>query len=437
MAFGVQPFGISWWRIRWRRNNSWASYLALIASAPSRNSADVNDGTADRPALATTGDPLRYVGSSSLFGCHERLIMTKKPPLDSIRAFAHLLFNVKQRFVDEHGREPTEGDELFPNVANQHRAIATLIGMMRPLKFEPALIESVRAGIWNPIIISFMEETVAADLTHTLADYTALVDDFDEEEDGEDDEDCCLHLSFFDSDDSILNAISNMKAAFVERSVGELMATGAEIEIVEPKAEADVLDEDDPDAWSIHIHGELEAISELLGNLEGLRLAPRGTLMVPTQDDVDFLGGGDEWQDVVVVSTEELRGSILRGPEIEGGVWSSLRITQAGKTRIKWIAKVAAFARVPGGHILVSSDDPNEFWLHFPDDEAKGEFKSLFDKNRGRKSSVSVANPDDRPHLVEVFDYMNPSEAEMFLEEYVRTAALLLSPQDGKSGKTN
>ena len=98
---------------------------------------------------------------------------------------------------------------------------------------------------------------------------------------------------------------------------------------------------------------------------------------------------------------------------------------------------MAAFARVPGGHILVSSDDPNEFWLHFPDDEAKGEFKSLFDKNRGRKSSVSVANPDDRPHLVEVFDYMNPSEAEMFLEEYVRTAALLLSPQDGKSGKTN
>jgi hypothetical protein len=358
-----------------------------------------------------------------------------KKTRDSNLDLALALFVVRGQMLERYGREPRDGDELFPGVEDRSGVIAKFASKLEPLNFDPFLIAAVRVGKWSPLIERFMAEHLPPDAEAEVArQYQAAEDedDLDDEDDFEDEDITCLHLSFFHSDDAIMNAIDHMKAAFVERTVDEITDTGGDIEILDTNGEPAGRDESDPDAWSIHIHGDTSAVAVLLDSMEENRLAPRGILMVPTLDDAM---AGDEWVDIDVVSREELQDALAGriGQDVEGDIWAKHIVTQYGQSLYKWTGKLAAFANATDAHMAVSRKTPDELWFHFPSEESRAKFTALFEKNKAKDASgLSIGKPSDPKDLGEIIAPLDPKGASAFFEEYAKTLSLL-SAQPGGS----
>ena len=374
----------------------------------------------------------------------------KEPPRRLGSEAALVLAVLKREFLLRHGREPASGDTLADAVGVGPQMLPGMQTILQMVGFDPLFAKAIDEGVWSAALFEFIEKNpLSEEQTAILhsgnlpTEFWAEEDIDEDDEDTDDDEDaegrnedeedgvCCLNLLFSDSFDSILDAIEQMKCAFVERTVTELKSRYGKIRIIKPTSDLDIggIDDPDPDKWLLHVHGSLEMVEDLLDTLEVNRLSPRGAFVVPTLDQAKrFREAGDAWQDVIVVSSEELKIYVLRQnwPNSEGRVLATLRIDDDEKSALLWMGKLAAFAYTLEAHMAIWRGDRNELLLSFPDVKSRDQFTSLVGQHSGTlAATVKEANAEDCSLITEMIAHMTPPEVGVFFEEFSKTLAFM------------
>jgi hypothetical protein len=224
-----------------------------------------------------------------------------KPSAIALGDFALVLLRLTNDFVEKFGRQPSIGDSLFFGETWTKGEARRVAKLMKSLGFSTAILDGVKQGVWCQAFEDFRRENPPSEPVAPVLD-------------GDDEliESACLHLSFLNPPDSILIAIDHMKAAFIRRTVGEMASDADDITVVDPQARADTRDSDIPNAWSLHIHGEVGVVVNLLDILDEVGFSPRGTLMLRASEVKERFDTSDRWNNVEVVALDELNGGARR-----------------------------------------------------------------------------------------------------------------------------